>query len=250
MQIVDTVQLQHDLDRHMEQSGVYHAQLLADERCIARGENLSRAGCEQMTSLILQHWLHEPNPNFDRILPAVLDGQIVLIRTGQVSSSQVLGLAFPLETPIKTIIQQTEKFTRDINTLLEAPSDQQSTVADQDLNPRLPNPLTQHTSARYKAIGPGWQSEFRQSPQNDNPPGILSDARQTPDTMDALPQYFGSSTEPIILTPKIFQTEREAGQNGMREIPLSHVLDWEEPSKTPPATETDPPKTRWTIVFP
>ncbi|MFH1446336.1 MAG: hypothetical protein ABIG43_02870, partial [Chloroflexota bacterium] len=228
------------------------AAVIADKSLLACAGDLSSEAFQLFEDMLNKYWLIEEHSDIQKYIATEMDEQAVLLYAKVRGNGNLLGLAFPIEIPLKTIRSQTNKVIQSLESddILPAPTtfpDENKSpppIKDQEDQPEIishssqANPLDQTLKGlldEFPQPDPeqrgdahsNWQAEFMQVPllQNDPLQSIKNlPLEETHLAVETLPEPFGVEHEPIIITPNRFQHIGSPEEEGLQEIPLSQLL--------------------------
>ena len=228
------------------------AAVMADESLLTCAGDLSGEAFQYFEDMLKKYWLIEEHCDIQRYIAAKMDEQDILLYAKVMGNSNLLGLAFPIETPLKTIRSQTNKAIQnlELDDILPAPTtfpDKNKSpqpVKDQDNRPEtiphsakadplgqtlkgLPGELPQPDPEQRDDANSDWQAEFMQDPLVQDNPLRTSKNLQFEEVhlaAEILPEPFGVNHEPVIVAPNQFQDISSLEEDALQDIPLSQVL--------------------------
>ncbi len=228
------------------------AAVMADESLLACAGDLSGEAFQYFKDILKKYWLIDERCDIQRYIATKMDEQDILLYAKVMGNGNLLGLAFPIETPLRAIRSQTNKAIQnlesdDILSALTAfpdenkspqpindQEDQLETIppsakadpSDQTLKGLLGELPQPDPEQRGDAHG-CWQAEFMQIPLvQDDPLQAINKPplEEVPLAAETLPEPFGVDHEPVIVTPNRFQDATSPEEEELQEIPLSQVL--------------------------
>lgn len=241
------------LEALLSSNNAIAAAVMADEFLLACAGDLSVEAFQYFEDMLKKYWLIEERCDIQIYIAVEMDVQAVLLFAKVMGNGSLLGLVFPIETPLRTIRSQTNKAIQnfELDDMLPAPiafSDENKSpqpVKDQDNQPEIiphsvkadPSDQTQKElldefpqpdPEQSDGVHSDWQAEFMQIPplQDDSLQAIQNlPIEEAPLATETLPEPFGADNEPIIITSNVFQDiSSPEEEEALQEIPLSQVL--------------------------
>lgn len=162
MQTNDCADIQQSFRQMAEQFNLRFAQLFDfnNDQFDEKSGNLSEKASNEFTRLIRKHWIFDPLTPADRILPAVLDGETLFLSARRVSPTLLLGLVFPFETRLNTVLQQTDNFTRELTQALSPESSDSGNTPTPTSDVNKINPDLMDLTVKKTLGDTGWESEL------------------------------------------------------------------------------------------
>lgn len=208
------------IERLLQNGTALAATLMQGNHLLSQEGSLSQAAFLNLAEILRKNWGNENNPDFKHFTAAKLDDQNVLIQARQATETCLIGLVFPFETRLNTIIAHTDEIAHKLAQASGYSKNIPYEKVDQD------PPIE-----AYAASMSNWQPEFdASSPGDGSPIQVMHEPHSEAlhESNASLPQTFGSDDDAIILKPHILQDTTDGDQDGLHELPWSEVISFNE----------------------
>lgn len=133
-----------ELENLRQQYGALHCAFVASGQYTNQAGKLNTEESQRLKELVTQHWIKETRKSPDRILPAIIDRQKVLIKAEIVSSENYVIAIFPFETPLRQVNYLTHQLAYDLG---------KSSLTEE-------KPSESNHASNLNVLEGGWQAKF------------------------------------------------------------------------------------------